>query len=162
MSPAITASTATPVPTRNRIPTDLGYHTIAQQAGALGAVFPNSRIRMHASKLIWTGELHPSDLSRIYTVTIEYRRPYQPRVVVVSPELQPDAEGFLPHMYDDNSLCLHDRGQWKPQILIVDTIVPWAAEWLLHYEVWLATNTWYGDDPGDRRDPLDPVAAAAL
>ena len=37
-------------------------------------------------------------------------------------------------------------------MLIVDTIVPWAAEWLLHYEIWLATGEWFGD-----RDPSTPL-----
>lgn len=29
-------------------------------------------------------------------------------------------------------------------MLIADTIVPWASEWLLHYEYWLSTGTWHG------------------
>ena len=30
-------------------------------------------------------------------------------------------------------------------MLIATTTVPWAAEWLLHYELWLATDgTWCG------------------
>ena len=29
-------------------------------------------------------------------------------------------------------------------MLIVDTTVPWTAEWLLNYEIWLATGSWYG------------------
>jgi hypothetical protein len=27
---------------------------------------------------------------------------------------------------------------------IADTIVPWTAEWLVHYEIWLMTGEWYG------------------
>ena len=27
---------------------------------------------------------------------------------------------------------------------IADTIVPWTAEWLVHYEIWLVTGEWYG------------------
>ena len=29
-------------------------------------------------------------------------------------------------------------------MLMVDTTVPWTSEWLLNYEIWLATGTWYG------------------
>ena len=38
-------------------------------------------------------------------------------------------------------------------MLIVDTIVPWTAEWLLHYEVWLATGEWLGDGDAGRALP---------
>jgi hypothetical protein len=27
---------------------------------------------------------------------------------------------------------------------IIDTIIPWTSEWLLHYECWLATGKWHG------------------
>lgn len=37
-----------------------------------------------------------------------------------------------------------DVGEWKPRMKLADTIVPWAAEWLLHYELWLATGEWGG------------------
>ena len=29
-------------------------------------------------------------------------------------------------------------------MLLADTIVPWAAEWLMHYELWLVTGEWTG------------------
>jgi len=29
-------------------------------------------------------------------------------------------------------------------MLIADTTVPWTAEWLANYEVWLATGEWHG------------------
>lgn len=25
-----------------------------------------------------------------------------------------------------------------------ETVIPWTSEWLLHYEVWLATGDWHG------------------
>lgn len=27
---------------------------------------------------------------------------------------------------------------------LAHTIVPWACDWLMHYEFWLATGTWAG------------------
>ena len=27
---------------------------------------------------------------------------------------------------------------------IADTIIPWTSEWLLHYEIWVATGIWHG------------------
>jgi hypothetical protein len=97
------------------------------------------------NSLRWTGQLQPSDLSRDYTVRIDYKQARYPVVRVLCPELRTSDTAFLPHVYDDGTLCLHHAGQWTGAMLIVDTIVPWAAEWLMHYEIWLATGQWFGD-----------------
>jgi hypothetical protein len=122
--------------------------TMAQQALGLRSVFADADLTLKPGRLSWTGRLQPCDLSRIYTVQITYARGRYPAVRVLAPELQAAENGFLPHTYDNGTLCLHNAGQWNASILIVDTIVPWAAEWLLHYEIWLATGEWFGDhDP---------------
>jgi len=141
MLPGTTTSMATAVPA-NRLST-------AQQALGLRSVFPDSAVALSPRRLHWTGRLQPSELCRRYTVEIDYKRGHYPKVRVLAPELKADDAGFLPHTYNDLSLCLHDAGQWDESMLIVDTIVPWAAEWLLHYEVWLATNEWFGDHGDD-------------
>jgi hypothetical protein len=122
--------------------------SMAQQALGLRSVFPDAQLRLKPNDLSWTGLLQPSDLSRVYTVRIVYRRGKYPSVRVLAPKLETAESGFLPHTYNDGTLCLHDVGQWNGAMLIVDTIVPWAAEWLLLYEMWLATGEWLGDgDP---------------
>jgi hypothetical protein len=123
--------------------------TIAQQALGLRSVFPDTKPVTRGGRLSWTGRLQPCGLSRIYTVQITYTPRRYPVTRVLDPQLEATENGFLPHTYSDKALCLHDAGQWAEHMLIVDTIVPWAAEWLLHYEVWLATGEWLGDhDPG--------------
>ena len=37
-------------------------------------------------------------------------------------------------------------------MLIAETIVPWASEWLFYYEIWKGTGEWYG---GGDWPPLD-------
>lgn len=118
---------------------------MAQQALGLRSVFPDSSLTLKPGRLSWTGLLQPCDLSRIYTVQISCTRGHYPAVRVLAPELRAAENGFLPHTYDNGTLCLHDAGQWNAATLIVDTIVPWAAEWVLHYEIWLATGEWFGD-----------------
>ncbi len=55
------------------------------------------------------------------------------------------AEGIsIPHVFSDGSLCLHIPGQWQSDMTIAEYIVPWIAEWLFYYEVWLATGEWLG------------------
>jgi hypothetical protein len=135
--------------------------TMAQQALGLRSVFPGADLTLKPGRLSWTGRLQPCDLSRIYAVQITYARGRYPAVRVLAPKLQAAENGFLPHTYDNGTLCLYDAGQWNATMLIVDTIVPWAAEWLLHYEIWLATGEWSGDhDPGTSlQDHYDDLPA---
>lgn len=119
--------------------------TLAQQALGLRSIFPDADVKLKPGSLRWTGQLQPTDLSRAYTTRIDYKPGRYPAVRVLAPELKPTETGFLPHTFDDGTLCLHEAGQWNGTMLIVDTIVPWAAEWLLHYEIWLATGEWFGD-----------------
>lgn len=102
--------------------------------------------------LAWTGILSPTPLSRDYMVRITYSLGEYPRTVVLSPPLLADENGLLPHFYREGSLCLHEVNEWDGSMLIVDTIVPWTAEWLAHYELWKRSGRWYGDgDPADFR-----------
>lgn len=63
----------------------------------------------------------------------------------------------IPHLFSDGSLCLHLDGEWSPTMLVVDTTVPWSSEWLLNYEIWKGTGTWYGGGewPPRRRELVD-------
>ena len=115
----------------------------AMQAAALRGRFRDSQIRMSGTSMTWTATLRPSPFSRDYTVRISYTRGRFPRVEVLPrPPSRPGEP--LPHVYGDGSLCLHRVGEWSPDMLIADTIVPWACEWLIHYEIWLATGEWHG------------------
>lgn len=127
--------------------------SLAGQAIGLRRAFPAADIKIRPTKLVWTGVLTPTPLSRDYTVRITYSADEYPTVVIMDPPLQPDADGLLPHLFRDGSLCLHKANEWDGSMLIVDTIVPWAAEWLAHYELWTHTGQWCGDD--------DPAATAS-
>jgi hypothetical protein len=78
-------------------------------------------------------------------VAISYCLGGSPTVTVLDPELIRLPESDLPHVYEDDVLCLHLAGEWTADMLIATTTVPWASEWLLHYEIWLSTDgTWCG------------------
>src|SRR5215217_7638942 len=89
--------------------------------------------------------IQPSPASQTYTVRLIYRHGRPPKVTVTDPPLalHPDASQ-LPHVYPGNELCLYYPGEWKHDMLLSATILPWTAEWLIHYELWLATGTWAG------------------
>jgi hypothetical protein len=117
----------------------------AQQALSLRAYFPGTVAQLRAGALTWRGHLQPTPASRGYLVEVAYNGANFPTVRVIEPRLEPDANGVLPHVFADGTLCLHERHEWHPDMRIVDTIVAWTSEWLYYYEIWLATGLWFGD-----------------
>lgn len=89
--------------------------------------------------------MQPSPSSRSYLVEMRYRLGTTPRVRVVS-RLRTRTGESLPHVWSHRNrvLCLHERDDWNPRMLIANTTVPWTAEWLFFYELWLVTGEWDG------------------
>lgn len=133
--------------------TDRRTLALVREAQLLDDRYPNGQTALKAGVLQWTGELQPSEVSRQYRVHLHYAPPYHPRVFVRRPKLIVDTDGNLPHIYPDGSLCLHEPDQWSPGDPIAKTILPWACEWLLHYEFWLATGEWCGSG-GNHTGPI--------
>jgi hypothetical protein len=115
----------------------------AQQAFALHAYFPDAKGTLKRGRFVWTGMLQPSPLSRSYCVQVDYEPPRPPRVRVLD-RLETRPGEALPHTYNTGTLCLHDPDEWTASMYIAHTIVPWTAEWLINYEIWLATGDWHG------------------
>jgi hypothetical protein len=118
--------------------------SLAKQAFALRARFPSSVIAINSRQLTWQGSLQPTPASRDYSVQITYRQEQYPAVRVLEPVLDPRDDASLPHVYDNGCLCLHLPEEWHGEMLIARSTVPWTSEWLLNYEIWHATGTWYG------------------
>ena len=119
--------------------------TLAQQALGLRSRFPDACIDFGRTRLVFIGDLTPSPLSRTYSIQVEYDDNHVPLVKVLSPSLERPPTQELPHTYEEDVLCLYLPGEWNASNLITLTIIPWAVEWLLHYELWLATGgTWCG------------------
>jgi hypothetical protein len=115
------------------------------QAAALKREFPSSDLRRNHYRIDWRGKIQPTAFSETYTVRIEYLvSGKRPTVTVISPELIPNEDGKLPHIFPGRRLCLHHAADWGPWMLISQTIVPWTSEYLLHYEFWRATGKWSG------------------
>ena len=100
--------------------------------------------------------IQPTPGSRVYTVRLTYVLGQFPRVRVEKPEPETRPGEGLPHVFGDGSLCLHLEDEWTSDMLIVDTTLPWTAEWLINYEIWKATGEWYGGGqwpPARRPEP---------
>jgi hypothetical protein len=120
--------------------------SLAVQAFNLKRMFPESRYMINRNCLTWESELTPSSLSKTYTVRLRYKLNKSPDIIVIKPGLiSPDGEN-LPHTYSGERLCLYypGVGEWRSNLLLARTIVPWISEWLINYEIWLATGTWCG------------------
>jgi hypothetical protein len=121
------------------------------------------RARLRDRKhLIAEGDITPTEISETYRVRIEYTPGEWPETFVVSPELVTRKKGVkIPHMYGQKELCLFLplAREWRSDMPIATTIVPWASEWLHYYELWHLTGEWRGGghEPDDkqpyRREP---------
>ncbi len=112
----------------------------------LRKLFPNADTQIRHSELIWIANIIPSPLSQTYKVKLNYKLKSSPKVKVLKPEFTIPEGEKLPHIYSGNYLCLFYPGSsdWQPDIVLAKTIIPWISEWLLHYEIWIATGKWCG------------------
>lgn len=126
-----------------------GSKTLAQQLAGLARLPVTTSVTIKRGRLSWTGDLTPSPLSVTYSVRVGHTVGHRaPVVTVLRPELRAGDMGSLPHVYAEDRLCLCYPWQWTDTKLIARTIIPWAAEWLLHYEVWQVTGKWHGGGHG--------------
>lgn len=94
-------------------------------------------------------ELQPTAISEKYDLMVIYEQNRWVKVFVVNKELKiATNRSKLPHVYDSKQqqLCLYSpsKKEWDGFSCIVDTIIPWASEWLYYYELWLPEGKWYG------------------
>jgi hypothetical protein len=119
---------------------------LALQGHSLRRSFPDSHLIVERSCLTWMMNITPTPLSCTYTVQLRYRLCEPPRVHVLDPPLVVQEGKNPPHTYSENQLCLYlpRAGEWRSDMFLSQTIVPWISEWLLHYEIWRATGKWCG------------------
>jgi hypothetical protein len=116
----------------------------ARQLTAIRAVLPAATGTIRSGKLDCVMPIQPSPASQTYTVRLRYQNKRRPQITVSDPQLtRPDAPD-LPHVYPGDELCLYYPGEWRHDMLLATTILPWTAEWLMHYELWLITGRWTG------------------
>lgn len=121
------------------------------QEGILKAMFPGCTvIRDKERSLVWKHSITPTPLSDIYQLKLVYKRNDGIKVYVMNPKPLQLAKGksILPHVYStsEQRLCLYYpvAREWDTSMLYTKTIIPWASEWLYHYEFWVGTGIWNG------------------
>lgn len=133
--------------------------SLIYQAGALRSYFPDSEIiRKGEDELIWVGMITPTPLSGTYKVKLHYKRGVFINVFVLEPKLKMvDGATTLPHVYSTprQQLCLYypKNNEWHTGMFYVKSIIPWASEWLYHYEIWVGTGKWTGGGIDHEQQP---------
>lgn len=128
-----------------------GHHpTIGQQLYALKALYPESVCRAKNGMIRWKANIKPGPLCDEYSLRIIWDGRSAPVVWAGGGAISRcDDLSSVPHKFrvDKSSweiqLCLQ-KNDWKGNHLIAETFVPWAMEWLVHFELWLATGEWLG------------------
>lgn len=93
--------------------------------------------------LVCEGVCKPTPLSIEYKFQINYNGKSSPKVNVIEPQISFNDDI---HMFpSDNSLCLYHSSDmiWDDKKHhLFDTIIPWAIEWFVFYEIFLITGKW--------------------
>lgn len=119
------------------------YRHFVLQGPLIQKYFPGFKCRLRCGQLTCEGEIQPTDYSNKYSIRIQYEEWKEPKVRIVRPHIEPKKEI---HMYQDGTLCLyHPPTQpWSDANDLHKTIIPWAAEWLVYYELYLSEGKWMG------------------
>lgn len=100
---------------------------------------------INKNQLECRGKVQPTRFSREYEIKIVYNLNCNPKVYVVAPSIEYNDDI---HMFEnDKSLCLYhsktDNFYWDfRRHHLYDTIIPWALEWFVYYELYLISGIW--------------------
>jgi hypothetical protein len=141
----------------------MGWLTVREQHRAILEDFSEFRLVADCDWFgIWEGVVQP--IAKPYRIRIIYYRyhlfddwewqaPFV-QVHVIDPPigaLALAAGKRLPHIYGNPhdpampALCLYDpETSWTGYDYIASTIIPWASEWLFHYEYWKISGEFLG------------------
>lgn len=122
-------------------------------------MFPGCNVKRYREEFLeWVCDVTPSPISENYTLKLTYKPKEGVKVYVVSPKPLALAKGKvkLPHVYStpEQRLCLYYPNgiEWNESMLYSKTIIPWASEWLLHYECWVGNGKWKGGGIGHENE----------
>tara|TARA_R110001592_G_scaffold3510_6_gene19610 strand:+ start:2193 stop:2612 length:420 start_codon:yes stop_codon:yes gene_type:complete len=93
--------------------------------------------------LIGGGKIQPKGCKKVYNVNFVYSPNNKGRKDNICIKDKKIKFGLVPHLYNDNSLCLYHPSDLSPylEFNFIDTI-PWISKWLVTYELWLKYGVW--------------------
>jgi len=119
------------------------YRRFVMQKALVEKHFPCFECCFKKRRLTCVGQITPAEGCATYTVQIEYRSGGIPEVRILDPKVSWDKDI---HMYRNGALCLYypPETPWKHTSNLHETIIPWTAEWLVFYELYLLKGAWLG------------------
>jgi len=146
--------------------------TVAQRARELKNLrLPGAVSSQNGRTLYFKVGISPGSFGRLYQCLLKIKPDGQPPdAVVLEPDLSALAGGKqIPHTYaydgKGTRLCLWwpKSRDWMPSMKLTDTFIPWIAEWLYYFELWLLTGEWSGGgehpDSAPKRWARSPISA---
>lgn len=88
------------------------------------------------------GSCQPTEYSATYQYKLKFTPGIRPKVYTIEPQIAYHTDI---HMYSsDNSLCLYYPNDYSftTSSHLYNTIIPWAHEWYLYYELYLLKGKW--------------------
>ena len=121
------------------------YRRFVFQKTLIERHFPCLKCRLSRRLLRCEGLITPSEHCATYRVAISYRQDRVPEVRIVEPVVP---FSLKIHMYRNETLCLFKPSDtpWTAKHNVHATIIPWTAEWLVFYELYLMCGTWLGPE----------------
>ena len=121
------------------------YRRFVIQKALIEKHFPCFKCKLSHRHLECEGFITPSEDCTTYRVAISYEQDGVPRVRIKTPHVIPSASI---HMYGNGTLCLYKptENPWKSSDNIHEKIIPWTAEWLVFYELYLMCDKWLGPE----------------
>ena len=121
------------------------YRRFVIQKALVEKHFPCFKCRLSHRHLECEGFITPSINCATYRVAISYDQDGVPRVKIREPQITPSASI---HMYSNGVLCLYEPAEtpWKSADDLHKKIIPWTAEWLVFYELYLICGKWLGPE----------------
>jgi hypothetical protein len=119
------------------------YRRFVMQKKLMYQYFPDFRCSLARRQLTCIGEITPAEGCDTYTLKIQCGAGEIPKVWILAPKIVANSET---HVYADGSLCLYYplESPWRPTDNIHEKLVPWTAEWLVFYELYLISGVWLG------------------
>ena len=128
--------------------------SLLTQRALLAQCFPSGVTTIQRSALTWQGTVQPTAISHSYTIRLDYPLGELPKVSLLTPVAQAMADEvmpgrIIPHVYSHNhpiQLCVYhpSKREWRRDMPLATTVVPWTIMWLSYFEDWVITDEWSG------------------
>jgi hypothetical protein len=121
------------------------YRRFVIQKLLIEKYFPCFKCRLSHRHVECEGLITPSEECATYRIVISYEQNGVPRVQIKEPQIIPSS---TIHMYENGALCLYKPAEtpWKSSDNVHEKIIPWTAEWLVFYELYLMCGRWLGPE----------------